>query len=209
MTKGWASRSRSTPQSRTKSSASRCDIIGAVTIEPFELPAGAVLLRPWRDSDLDPAWAALQDPEIRRWNDAGSASRDDALGMLRGRQDWSSGRHASWAIADPDTEALLGSVSLFRIDREQQDAEIGYWTTPAARGRGAATASVVAVCRWAFATLPLDRIELRHAVENPASARVAEKAGFTFEGRLRRSYRYGDGVRHDEMLWARLSDDPD
>jgi hypothetical protein len=28
------------------------------------------------------------------------------------------------------------------------------------------------------------------------------------EGHLRRSYRYGDGVKHDELLWARLSDDP-
>ena len=28
------------------------------------------------------------------------------------------------------------------------------------------------------------------------------------EGRLRRSYRYGDGVRHDELLWARLAGDP-
>jgi RimJ/RimL family protein N-acetyltransferase len=50
-------------------------------------------------------------------------------------------------------------------------------------------------------------VELRHAVENSASGRVAEKAGFTLEGRLRRSYRYGDGRKHDELLWARLADD--
>jgi len=37
---------------------------------------------------------------------------------------------------------------------------------------------------------------------------VAEKGGFTYEGHLRRSFRYGDGVKHDELLWARLSDDP-
>ena len=65
-----------------------------------------------------------------------------------------------------------------------------------------------AASRWAFGTLGVDRIELCHAVENVASGRVAEKAGYLFEGRLRRSYRYGDGVKHDELLWARLSDDP-
>ena len=54
----------------------------------------------------------------------------------------------------------------------------------------------------------MDRIELCHAVENVASGRVAEKAGFTYEGQLRRSFRYGDGVKHDELLWARLADDP-
>jgi RimJ/RimL family protein N-acetyltransferase len=67
---------------------------------------------------------------------------------------------------------------------------------------------VDAVCRWAFTAVPLERVELCHAVENVASGRVAEKAGFTLEGRLRRSYRYGDGVRHDELLWGRLADDP-
>ena len=68
--------------------------------------------------------------------------------------------------------------------------------------------AVVAVCGWAFPTFELDRIELLHAVANPASGRVAAKAGFVLEGRLRRSYRYWDGVKHDELLWSRLSDDP-
>jgi len=79
---------------------------------------------------------------------------------------------------------------------------------PAARGRGVAARAVDAACRWGFGALPIDRIELCHAVENVASGRVAEKAGFTYEGHLRRSFRYGDGVKHDELLWARLADDP-
>ena len=65
-----------------------------------------------------------------------------------------------------------------------------------------------AACRWAFAAVPLERVELCHAVENTASGRVAEKAGPTLEGRLRRSYRYGDGLKHDELIWSRLADDP-
>jgi RimJ/RimL family protein N-acetyltransferase len=176
-------------------------------VEPFQLAAGPVLLRPWRDDDVDPTWAALQDPEIRLWNGSGCTSRDDAARFIRGRQDWSSGDHASWAIADPDTLGLLGSLSLHRIDCEQGTAEIGYWTIPAARGRGTAGYAVDAACRWAFAELDLVRIELCHAVENTASARVAQKAGFLLEGRRRRAYRYGDGLHHDELIWSRLADD--
>ncbi|WP_245177416.1 hypothetical protein [Geodermatophilus sp. DF01-2] len=37
---------------------------------------------------------------------------------------------------------------------------------------------------------------------------MAEKAGFRLEGRLRRSFRYGDGCKHDELIWGRLADDP-
>jgi RimJ/RimL family protein N-acetyltransferase len=177
-------------------------------MEPFELPVGSVLLRPWREDDADATWAALRDPEILLWNSSGSASREAVARFLRARADWSGGDHASWAVVDPATGELLGSVSLHSIDREQGTAEVGYWTAPAARGRGVAGRAVDAACRWAFAVLPVERIELLHAVENPASGRVAERAGFTLEGRLRRSYRYADGRKHDELLWSRLAGDP-
>jgi RimJ/RimL family protein N-acetyltransferase len=176
-------------------------------MEPNELAVGSLRLRPWRADDVDAVWAAQRDPDIRMWaGGSGVDSRDDAVALLRrltGSED-----RASWAVVDPTTGTVLGSVSLHSIDRVQADAQIGYWTAPAARGRGVAAAAVDAVCRWAFETLAVDRVELCHAVENPASGRVAEKAGFMFEGKLRRSYRYGDGVKRDELLWARLSDDP-
>jgi RimJ/RimL family protein N-acetyltransferase len=175
-------------------------------MEPFDLPAGELLLRPWRDDDVDAVWAATQDPLLRKWNDAGSQSPDDVRALLARRADWSAGDHASFAVVTGDE--LLGAVSLHSIDRAQGEAEVGYWTVAAARGRGVAVRATRAVCDWAFGTLGLDRVQLFHAVENPASGRVAAKAGFTLEGRLRRGHRYGDGVRHDELLWSRLCDDP-
>jgi RimJ/RimL family protein N-acetyltransferase len=178
-------------------------------IEPLELPAGPLLLRPWRpDEDVDAVWAALQDADIRLWNGVGSGSPEETAAMLRRRADWSAGDHASWAVVDAAAGALLGSVSLHSIDPVHAGASIGYWTVPAARGRTVAVRAVDAACRWAFAAVPLERVELCHAVENTASARVAEKAGFTLEGRLRRSFRYGDGLKHDELIWSRLADDP-
>ena len=176
-------------------------------IAPVELWAGPLWLRLWRPHDVDALWAAFQDPDIRLWNGGGVQSREDALALLGRRLDWTAGDHASWAVVD-GRNAVLASVSLHSIDRLQNDAEIGYWVVPAARGRGVAAVVTDAVCRWGFGALPIDRIELCHAVENAASGRVAEMAGFTLEGRLRRSYRYGDGLKHDELLWARLSDDP-
>jgi RimJ/RimL family protein N-acetyltransferase len=176
-------------------------------MEPFELSAGPLRLRPWRPDDVDAVWAVFQDPDVRLWNGGGVATRDDAAALLGRRMDWSSGDHTSWAVVDA-TDAVLASLSVHSIDLVGNDAEIGYWTAPAARGRGVAAVAVDAGCRWAFAALPIDRIELCHAVENTASGRVAQKAGFTYEGHLRRSYRYGDGLKHDELLWSRLSDDP-
>ena len=42
-----------------------------------------------------------------------------------------------------------------------------------------------------------------HAVANPASCKVALRAGFPLEGLLRQSFVYGDGQRYDEHLHAR------
>jgi RimJ/RimL family protein N-acetyltransferase len=176
-------------------------------MQPIDLPVGELLLRPWRDDDLDQLATALHDPEVRRWNGPFSLAQEDVAAMLARRRDWSTGDHCSWAVVDA-RDRLLGSISLHLIDRDQDGAEVGYWTVAGARGRGVAVRAVVAVCAWAFAGLHLDRIVLFHAVGNPASGRVAAKAGFTQEGRLRRSHRYGDGVKHDELLWSRLSDDP-
>ena len=177
-------------------------------MDPVELDAGLLRLRPWREDDVDDVVAAMQDPVMRLWNGLPATTRPDALAFLRRRGDWSAGDHASWAVADAATGTLLGSVSLHSIQPAQGNASIGYWTVPAARGRAVATRAVDAACRWALATVPLERVELCHAVENTASGRVAEKAGFVLEGRLRRSFRYGDGARHDELVWSRLATDP-
>ena len=175
---------------------------------PVELTAGELLLRPWTDDDVDPVHAAVQDPLLRTWNAVGSGTREEVVALLASRRDWSAGTHVSLAVVRAADGELLGSVSLHSIDRVQGDAEVGYWTVAAARGRRVAPRAADAVCRWAFEALPVDRVQLFHAVENEASARAAAAAGFTLEGRLRRSFRYGDGVKHDELLWSRLADDP-
>ncbi len=59
------------------------------------------------------------------------------------------------------------------IELERATAEIGYWIAPAARRQGVAARAVELVSAWAFATLPLERIELMPYAGNDASAAVA------------------------------------
>ena len=99
-------------------------------------------------------------------------------------------------------------MSVHSINPTQADAEIGYRVSPPARGRGVATEAVTAASAWAFDNLSLVRIELAHAVANPASCAVALRAGYPLEGLLRQSFVYGDGQRYDEHLHARLVTDP-
>jgi RimJ/RimL family protein N-acetyltransferase len=85
-------------------------------------------------------------------------------------------------------------------------AQVSYWTLPRARGRGVAVAATRRLARFAFDDLGLVRLELMHSTVNPASCRVASKAGFAAEGVARQALQHADGW-HDMHRHARLRDD--
>jgi RimJ/RimL family protein N-acetyltransferase len=117
--------------------------------------------------------------------------RDATRWIARQDRGWRDGDRLSFAVLeadDADGYALAGNVGLKNREEtgrigERETAEIGYWTAVAARGRGIAPAAVRAVTDWvfdAFAGAGLRQIMLVHDVDNPASCRVAAKAGYPF-----------------------------
>jgi hypothetical protein len=110
--------------------------------QPVTIQDGVVVLRPFTMDDLSAVAAAFRDPPLAAWNPGPREGNDQAVrDWISQRADWSSGDHASWAISDA-AGALLGSASLFRLDADQRDGELGYWLVPAARGKGFASRAV-------------------------------------------------------------------
>jgi RimJ/RimL family protein N-acetyltransferase len=153
-------------------------------VEPAEITAEALLLRPWRLDDADAVYRACQDPNIQRWTSIPSPyERGDAsefVGTVAPRA-WAEGTGAPFAVCDAATGEVLGSCGLVAIGGRDGSAEIGYWTAPWARGRGVATAATRAVARWAF-DQGVRRAHARVDVGNHASLLVLRRAGFTPEG---------------------------
>lgn len=175
-------------------------------IEPVEIVAGAYQLTiPDADLDAEALLAASDDDEIRLWN-AGPTTVEAARAWCSNRGDWSDGGHVSWLIKDTPG-AVLGSISIFQINHKALSGQAGYWVARSARGHGVASSALSAASRFAFSGLGLARVELYHAVANVASCRTADRAGFALEGTHRQSYRYGDGLLHDEHSHARLGSD--
>ncbi len=168
-----------------------------------------LLLRPWQAGDMPdlvaemvreyPIGGLASHPEVRpqdppekgRW----SGPRDEGEAVL-----WLAGQDLGWRLGDWLTLAVLqarsgggyavaGHVSLKNREPggpvgHRETAEIGYWTAVPARGLGIAPAVVRAVTTWAFENLTatgLSRIMLVHDLDNPASCRVADKAGYPFQ----------------------------
>jgi RimJ/RimL family protein N-acetyltransferase len=169
-----------------------------------------VRLRPYREADAEDLANGCDDPLTQRFLPLlpRPYTRADALSWINDGAPaaWAVGG-AAYAIADPDTDRLVGGIGLGRVVVPRGQGEIGYWVAPWARGRGVASAAATALAGWAFER-GLARLELPTEMENPASQRVAVTAGFRREG-VRRGTGLGrDGTRHDHVVWARLADDP-
>ena len=104
------------------------------------------------------------------------------------------------AIAS-DVEAIGGIGLELQLDVHRRSAEIGYWLGEPFWGQGIATKAVRALSEYAFANLDLTRLYGAVFEWNPASARVLEKAGYTYEGRLSKSVTK-DGKNIDQLLYA-------
>lgn len=110
----------------------------------------------------------------------------------------------SFAIA-VDDEAVGGIGFTVQHDVGRRSAEIGYWLGEEYWGRGIATQALIAVTDYAFANYDLCRMYAHVFAWNPASARVLEKAGYEFEGRLKKSVTK-DGQTIDQLMYAVVRD---
>ncbi len=177
---------------------------------------GPVRLRATTEADLPRLAEGGNDPDVLR---ASQSIRDTAphdvetmrrreLGLL---EDRALAGSISWAVADAETDELLGWVALFRI-RLGVEAELGYWAHPAARGRGITLRASRMAVRHAFVDaedggLGLRRLVANVAVGNDASHRIIERSGFARIGQERQSTLLPDGSWIDAVLYDQLAGD--
>jgi RimJ/RimL family protein N-acetyltransferase len=100
-----------------------------------------------------------------------------------------------------DDEAVGGVGFTVQHDVGYRSAEIGYWLGEEFWGRGIATDALIAVTEYAFSNYDLCRLYAHVFDWNPASARVLEKAGYQFEGRLKKSVTK-NGQTIDQLMYA-------
>lgn len=180
-------------------------------MDPVELDADGWYLRALRaDDHVDDRPAVLascRDPDIRRWRRRPPAEPERATAYVVERaQGWAQDRRLSWAVCPASTRGMVGEVELTDLDLNLASAEITCWALPAARGHGMITSAVAEVLRFGFGDLRLYRVQYQWAQDNVASARVAQKCGFRYEGRLRAAW-VSDGRRVDLLVASRLATD--
>ena len=117
------------------------------------------------------------------------------------KREGKAGRSFSFAIWSHGE--LIGQITLGGISYGAfRGAHIGYWIDQNHANKGITTRAVREVTRFALEDLRLHRIEIALRPENGASKRVAEKAGFVFEG-LRPRYLHIDGGWRDHIVFVK------
>ncbi len=181
---------------------------------PTSIKNGDVLLKPLRFRDKN-EWDSIRRVN-REWLTPWEATRPlidsdrplpTFLGMVRqanrdGR-DLRALNFGIWLHEGADSaHRLVGQITLGGIVLgAYRGGHIGYWVDSRYANRGITTAAVVALTEYAFSALELHRIEINMRPENSASKRVAEKAGFTFEG-VRNKFLHIDGDWRDHLTFV-------
>jgi RimJ/RimL family protein N-acetyltransferase len=168
------------------------------------LSDGRIGLRLHTDADVPAIVAACQDPDIPRWTRVPDqyGEPEARAWLAREAEGRARGEALGLVIVDPGDKGLLGSIGA-RIESADGRCELGYWTARGARGRGVATRAVRLLSGWAFEALGVGRVQILVEPDNTASRRVAERAGFSFEGVLR-SYLVNKGMRRDAASYSLL-----
>ena len=183
------------------------------------LSDGRVVLRPWTPADAKFLADASADPAIRQYNGHHDRhgrpgpipSIEQAQTMIEGFEQAlkafaRSGAPAgvAFVIEDVDSGQPVGCCGVDDWTGEDV-AQIGYWLVPAGRGRGYATRAVVLLTGWLFG-VGAARVFLTVVADNEASAAVALRAGFVYEGTMR-SHAVWRGQRRDVKWFAVLRSD--
>ncbi|MFE5775788.1 GNAT family N-acetyltransferase [Brachybacterium sp. NPDC056505] len=185
----------------------------AAVERPLPAPSGP-RLRPVRAGDAEAILEAFtSSPDMSRQGDVhDAASAEEYCTWLRGTD-----RHA-FAIVDDEPDAVQGAhgrmvgLVAVSVDEGNRNGWFFYWLHPAHRGRGLASRAAAALAERALRPVDrggwgLERLELGHRIDNPASGSVARAAGFLHEGTEREKFLIG-GERVDVLAYGRLVTDP-
>jgi RimJ/RimL family protein N-acetyltransferase len=148
------------------------------------LETARLILRPFRQEDLDAQALTMGDPEVVRHLGGTPFSREDTWRRLLCAPGlWNLLGYGYWAVTARDGGHYLGQLGFADFKREMIPAieglpEMGWIFAPAAQGQGYATEAGLAALAWADDVLQAPEITAIIDAENAPSIRVAEKCGF-------------------------------
>lgn len=147
-----------------------------------------IRLRRLEEKDAAGMFEWMQDPEVQKGFQFNAAEKDmeSAIDFIRHADIQAiDGQDMHYAIADENDE-YQGTISLKSVDLTSRKAEYAISLRKGAWGKGIAMQATCEILRLAFEQFGLERIYLNVLAENERAIHMYEKAGFVYEGALRK-----------------------
>ncbi len=162
-----------------------------------------ISLRGYRDADADALLALFGDADVTRyWSQEPWTQLQQARDYLdRMRAERRTSEFYQWAIASNADDALIGTMSLFELNRTHRRGMIGYAVLPSMQGRGHASEAMRLMIDFAWNTLDLRRLEADTDPANTPSHRLLQRVGFVHEGSMRDRW-FVHGKWHDTAWYG-------
>ncbi len=150
---------------------------------PLPLDTGRLIVRPFREDDLEALGAWMLDPEVTRHLLLSFRSLDE----LRPRIELYERHHREhgysfWAVERKNDRLVIGGCGLLPIGWVGPDVEIAWHIRRDCWGQGYATEAAEAVLDYGLGELKFSRVWALLLPENAASRRVAQKIGMEYVG---------------------------
>ncbi len=145
-----------------------------------DLTTERLLLRSWKDSDLEPFYRLNADPDVMRYfpKRLSRTESNELAAEIQRRIDLNG--WGFWALEDRATGASIGFTGLNRPTDDlpcNPCVEIGWRLAKAHWGKGYASEAAAKALAFAFEELGLDEVVAFTAVQNEPSRRVMRRIG--------------------------------
>jgi [ribosomal protein S5]-alanine N-acetyltransferase len=132
-------------------------------------------------------------------------SKEEVLELIQKITDSHTGNDAiTWAIGFKENPVLIGTIGLWKTDKPNHRAEIGYMLMPEHQRKGIIQEAMTATINYGFNSMKLHSIEANINPANEASKKLLEKNGFAKEAYFRENY-YFDGRFLDSVIYSLLA----
>lgn len=165
---------------------------GTVTLETERL-----ILRRFTVDDAEAVfrnWAS--DPEVTKflmWSPHESVDASRAW-CEENVASYAKDDYYSWAIVPKALGEPIGSIGVVNLDERIGMAHVGYCIGSAWWHQGYTSEALIAVVKFLFEEVGVNRIASRHDPRNPNSGKVMAKAGLRYEGTRRQADWNNQGV---------------
>lgn len=145
-----------------------------------------LVLRRMEDGDLEDVFEMRSDPRMHLHTDTkpDEAPAETAAYIEKMTRGVDTEKWIIWAIQLRQSPKVIGSVSIWNLDRERGSGELGYGITPAYQGKGFMKEALRAAIDYGFNIMDLKTLEAYTERANTASCGLLERCGFTEADRV-------------------------